>query len=197
MGRPSLAKQRSAEILDAFGRCVAQYGLGGSSLERIAEEAGMKRSILRHYVGNRDDLVVALGKRVVGRYREQMSVLSELEVSGDRMSKLLDYLLPAQPIETTESLLVMEALIGGAREYNELQTMLTAYIDDLIAQVARILRCEFSTAKPAACWNVAYGLISICFNHESLVPLDLPVRYRKGARNASKRLIETLSGGPK
>lgn len=87
----------------------------------------------------------------------------------------------------------MEALIGGAREYDELQSMLTAYIDDLIEQVAKILRCEFSAAKPTACWNVAYGLISICFNHESLVPLALPAKYRKGARDASRRLMATLA----
>lgn len=192
MGRPSLAAQRSAEILDAFGRCVAQFGLGGSSLERIAEEAGMKRSILRHYVGNRDDLILALGERVIGKYREQMAKLSELEDSDNRLALLFDYLLPKQPIGTTENLLVMEALIGGAREYDELQTMLTKYIDDLIAQVAKILRCEFLNAKPAACWSVAYGLISICFNHESLVPLDLPAKYRRGARDAAKTLMGTL-----
>jgi hypothetical protein len=87
----------------------------------------------------------------------------------------------------------MEALIGGAREYDELQTMLTTYIDDLIEQVAKILRREFSTEKRSACWNVAYGLISIFFNHESLVPLALPATYRKGARDASKRLIATLA----
>ena len=54
MGRPDLTEVRTAEILDAFERCVARFGLEGSSLERDAEEAGMKRSILRHYIGNRN-----------------------------------------------------------------------------------------------------------------------------------------------
>ena len=69
MGRPSLAEQRKEEILDAFGRCVAKFGLEGSSLEKIAEEAGMRRSILRHYLGNRDEMVIALAKKVIGEYR--------------------------------------------------------------------------------------------------------------------------------
>ena len=38
MGRPSLTEVRTVEILDAFERCVARYGLEGSSLERIAED---------------------------------------------------------------------------------------------------------------------------------------------------------------
>ena len=60
MGRPNLTEVRTAEILDAFERCVARYGLEGSSLERVAEEAGVKRSILRHYIGNRDEMITGL-----------------------------------------------------------------------------------------------------------------------------------------
>ena len=72
MGRPNLTEIRSAEILDAFERCVARYGLEESSLERVADEAGMKRSILRHYVGNREDLVQGLAERVVTKYRQNL-----------------------------------------------------------------------------------------------------------------------------
>ena len=35
-----------------------------SSLEKVADQAGMKRPIIRHYVGNRDDLILALTERV-------------------------------------------------------------------------------------------------------------------------------------
>ena len=72
MGRKSLAAARREEILDAFERCVVKYGLEGSSLEQIADEAGMKRSIIRHYIGNRDELVDQLVERAVGNYRAQV-----------------------------------------------------------------------------------------------------------------------------
>ena len=65
MPRPDLTEQRTAEILDAFERCIVRHGLDGSSLEKIGEEAGMKRPILRHYVGNREALVMALAERVI------------------------------------------------------------------------------------------------------------------------------------
>ncbi|MGI9303924.1 MAG: TetR family transcriptional regulator, partial [Gammaproteobacteria bacterium] len=60
MPRPSLKTQRTGEILDAFQRCIVKYGMQGASLERISEEADMGRTILRHYVGNRDDLIIAV-----------------------------------------------------------------------------------------------------------------------------------------
>ncbi|MEM7233345.1 MAG: helix-turn-helix domain-containing protein, partial [Planctomycetota bacterium] len=72
MPRRDLTKERTEQILDALERCVVHFGLGGTSLERIAEEAEMKRSILRHYVGNRDDLIVAMAERLAARYRRQL-----------------------------------------------------------------------------------------------------------------------------
>lgn len=37
MGRKSLANERTAQILDAFKRCITQYGLDVSFLPRIAK----------------------------------------------------------------------------------------------------------------------------------------------------------------
>ena len=85
MGRPDLTETRTTEILDAFERCVGRYGLDGSSLERIAEEAGMKRSILRHYVGNRTDLIHALTDRVVAGYRSQLQAFMDTLTDDGRI----------------------------------------------------------------------------------------------------------------
>ena len=41
--RPSLAAERTAQILDAFARCIGTHGLEGTSLQRIADEAGVQR----------------------------------------------------------------------------------------------------------------------------------------------------------
>ena len=77
MPRPSLKEQRTEEILDAFERCIHRVGLSGSSLEVIAEEAGMKRSILRHYIGNRDDILEALAARTISRYQSETDELMD------------------------------------------------------------------------------------------------------------------------
>lgn len=53
---------RRPQILDAFAACVARYGIDGSTLDRVAEEAGVTRALVRHYLGNRDEVVVALAE---------------------------------------------------------------------------------------------------------------------------------------
>ena len=69
MARKSVKIQRSKEILDAFERCISKWGLDGASLERIATESGIKRPALRHFIGNRDELLVALVKSMVAEYK--------------------------------------------------------------------------------------------------------------------------------
>jgi len=75
MGRPSLKKERFEEILDAYEQCVARYGLAGATLEQVARQAGLARPLIRHHIGNRDDLVEALINRFINnskRYTQAM-----------------------------------------------------------------------------------------------------------------------------
>jgi AcrR family transcriptional regulator len=65
MGRPSLAESRRAQILDAYEECVLQFGMEASSLEAIADQAGIKRSVVRHYMGNRAELRRAFVERII------------------------------------------------------------------------------------------------------------------------------------
>jgi AcrR family transcriptional regulator len=65
MGRKSLAKERRAQILDAFYRCIKKYGLHGASTRRIAEEAGVQPSILHHYFKDRDEMIEELVANIV------------------------------------------------------------------------------------------------------------------------------------
>ena len=193
MGRPNLTKVRRAEILDAFERCVADYGLEGSSAERIAQEAGMKRSILRHYVGNREELIHALADRVVEKYRTGMEEYLRSTAEETPLDQLMGLLFPDQPIGTPETLMACEALIGSADKYPRVRKLMTSYVDDLVVASARLLRSAFPEAGHARCWAVAYGVVGLCFNQESLRPLQLPPRYPKAVRTCVDTLIESLS----
>ena len=192
MGRPNLTEVRTAEILDAFERCVAQFGLIGTSLERVADEAGMKRSILRHYVGNRDDLIHALAERVVAKYKSHFQRLLENASEKRRISDLLDLFFPDKPVESAESVMVVEALIAAGDKYPKVRELMLGYVDDLVSQTAVELRSAYPQATKQRCWGVAYGVVSICFNQESLSPLGLPSKYLTAARACSERLIQSL-----
>lgn len=192
MGRPSLVAQRTEEILDAFERCVARFGMEGSSLEVIAEEAGMKRSILRHYVGNREQLVHALAERVIDKYDRMLAEHTAQASHLPPVEQLMSYLFPATAVSTAESLLVLEALIAASATSTDIRTRMRDWIDRLVDWSADLLRRAYPAARRRQCWAVGYGVISICFNHESLTPLQPGPRYQRAAKAAALALIQSL-----
>ncbi len=88
MPRPDISDQRRGEIIDAFASCVTELGLDASTLQRVADRAGVHKSIIRHYVGSRDDLVTALVGRSLDRYRAASD--AALAGAGDNPRRRLD-----------------------------------------------------------------------------------------------------------
>jgi AcrR family transcriptional regulator len=70
VGRPSVASARTEQILDALEATVAEHGLENATLQRIADRAGVTRSAIGHFIGNRDELINAAADRSVGRIHE-------------------------------------------------------------------------------------------------------------------------------
>ena len=67
LARPSKKIERTEEILEAYERCVVRFGVEGATLQRVADECGLARPLLHHYVGNREDLLEALVGRFTAR----------------------------------------------------------------------------------------------------------------------------------
>jgi AcrR family transcriptional regulator len=67
MPRPSIAAERREEILQAFETCALRKGLDATTLADVAEEAGLPRPLVRHFMGNRADMVTGLIERMMSR----------------------------------------------------------------------------------------------------------------------------------
>ncbi len=82
VGRPSIAAERREEILRAFETCALRQGLAATTLADVAEEAGLPRPLVRHFMGNRADMVDGLIDRMM--QRAQASIGQALAAAGDR-----------------------------------------------------------------------------------------------------------------
>jgi AcrR family transcriptional regulator len=101
-GRKSIAKERRAQILDAFHRCAVRSGLEKASLREVAEEAGLPVSNLHHYFKNRDEIVSELVKQITGGIIDTLR--AEVQGFGDpqtRLNKIFEFLFSpkAQKLE--------------------------------------------------------------------------------------------------
>ena len=197
MGRKSLANERKAEILDAFERCVVRYGLEGASLEKIAEEAKMKRSILRHYIGNRDELIEALIERIVTNYRAE---LEKADASVARipakyyLSEVLDHLFKVEGNNKPQDKIILDVLLTAKDRYPRAKVLLTELFNALVDSLAKDLIDVYPKADEAQCQGVAYSIICLSMTNESMMWLGLNPQYNAQARANADVLLKTLEG---
>lgn len=91
MGRPSLAQARTEQIVQAAVACIDRLGLRRTSLERVAEESGLSRSHIRHYVVNRDGMMRLAWARIDQEFFDQCAAKSAS--SNQPAQSLLEALL--------------------------------------------------------------------------------------------------------
>ncbi|WP_037067197.1 TetR/AcrR family transcriptional regulator [Pseudonocardia acaciae] len=194
VGRPSKAAERRAHILEAMAAEVAGHGLAEVTVAKVAQRAGLQRTLVFHYFGDRDALVRAFLDEVVGRYGETM-------VLGDPGAPFRDRLdLAFEPgfYQQREHLVVWTELVAlAAREPSVRDRLLALWRDRWLPEVERQLRRERPHATPAQVGRTAYGLACLVEGHWALYlqGLDDPARAR-AARDAARTLVDALPAAP-
>ena len=178
MGRPSVQEQRTAEILTAYELCVARHGLDGATQERVAAQAGVKRTLLRHYLGNKDEMVEALIKHVVARFNSETDQMIAALPKTARPKALLDILFGPLGITETASVLTINALGAASDRFPKARTGLLAAME------------RMHDAVRAA----AFGICHLYFSIDSLMMLDPPQDWLDQARQAANTHLLNLEG---
>ncbi len=136
MPRPSLKHERTEEILDAFMACVARYGLDGSTLTHISAEAGIGRPLLRHYLGNRNEMVSKLLDHVVSKFAAITAATAASLPEQDRFEFLMDTLFERKEY-SPENAAVFQALVAASDRHPEIKKPLLNFILQFEAFIAR------------------------------------------------------------
>ncbi len=191
MPRPSLKTERRAEILDAYGRCVARHGVEGATLEKTAEEAGLARALIRHNVGNKDDLLEAFLDRFLGDASRTTAELFESLPLDDRVETMIDWLFDTQHTDV-QDVSVTNALITAATERPDLAERLRAWTSGFVSSIASELTDAYPDAAEDAIEAVATGIAAIFFNFDTQVPLGGTSRIRQSSETASRLLVSAL-----
>ncbi len=190
MARPDLSAERSEQILDAFSRCVARSGLDAVSLEEVAGEAGVRRSIIRHYIGNRDNLVAAFLDRLEVHLQRQNDDMRTWFIANPGVGGLPHYLFWDAP---DDALPVLESVYSAARRNPAIAARLESWLQGFADALQDVLRASFPDADPDAITTVAHGLAAIYNDHQSMRTLGAPPRYRAMALAAAEALIASLA----
>jgi AcrR family transcriptional regulator len=92
MGRPKdKSETRKKDILDNFYTVLAQEGLEGASIAKVAGRMDINPSLVIHYFSTKEEMVVALVDRVLEMYEETfLPQLSGIEDPAERMEAAAD-----------------------------------------------------------------------------------------------------------
>lgn len=192
MGRKSRAEERREELLAAFGRCIITYGLEGTSLEQIADEAGMTRSVIRHYIGNRDELVNALIEHIIAQYAGQLEAAYATVPPDQVVAYTLDRLFAGEALLDPRDTIIINVLMTAKDRYPQAKRLLVAMFEAMIESFSADLHHTYPQAPAAQCRQVAYALICMAEMHESFSWLGVDRTYTATARTAAEALIQTL-----
>jgi AcrR family transcriptional regulator len=193
MGRPSLAESRRAQILDAYEECVLQFGMEASSLEAIADQAGIKRSVVRHYMGNRAELRRAFVERIISRatgaYQEALA--DQRRVGG--IEGVIDYIAGPEFPDKREDALI-DALFAASHSDPSVRAQLRKRYVAFQRAVASELRAAFPDAEGAEVSGVAYALVCLAYGSASMQDLGIPYRRLGDVRTAAQALVTGTLG---
>src|SRR5262245_52927929 len=156
MGRPSLAAERREQILDAVTQCVGEYGIEGTTLERVADASGFSRGHIRHYVGNREEMLDQFRQRLTDRYVGRMREISDQAEPGQRGVALVGFLLGKEFGPAADNVAINALMWTAARDEVVRGYLRSTYLA-LERTIARALRADHPHVPAAECTSIAYA----------------------------------------
>ena len=139
MGRASLAKERRQQIVEAYYRSILKHGIEGSSIVKIAAEAGLAPSMITHYFRSKDEMAMEFTRHVLQKYENRY--LAELEQIADpweRLETVIRIMFSDKFIDQ-EMLRVFHAIIYRSSRSPEVRETLKAMYEGYFADLKGIL----------------------------------------------------------
>ncbi|MDH2389657.1 TetR family transcriptional regulator [Streptomyces sp. HNM0663] len=192
MPRPSMRAQRSQEILAAYVRCVARFGLEGATQERIADEAGVKRPLLRHYLGNREQMIESLTRYVADRFTQETRELEIALGATGAPADLIDKLFLSARASDADLFLAYQALVSAADSHPGMREPLVECFEQFLRAVERILRRHRPHASASRIRAASHGIAAAYMAVDGFAPLNPPGQWREDLKAAAVMLISIV-----
>ncbi|MGN6218772.1 MAG: TetR/AcrR family transcriptional regulator [Microbacterium sp.] len=191
MGRRSLADERRPQIIAAAKRAIALHGLAGATQELISAEAGLSRPHIRHYVGNRDELIDQVWSATIDPYVAGIrAAVAALDTRG--IGVVLDYLF-GPDLDRDEDSAVIEAFFTEAQHDPRVRAMAYRSYRELEDALSQCVRTALAEPDPAKTDGIAYALLCLTIGASAVSGFPFPPSHRDGARAAAELLLSPPS----
>lgn len=133
MVRPKRQGERRQQLVLAAQQVVAEHGLAGARLSRIAKAAGLTSGAVLYYYPEVDDLVLEAIRRSTHRFYEERARMLE-SVEDNPSLRLTSLIQAGLPVSGEDVEVRLFCQMGGAAGSNPLAaTMLTSLYDQQVS----------------------------------------------------------------
>ncbi|MGV8881469.1 MAG: TetR family transcriptional regulator [Rhodoglobus sp.] len=198
MGRRSLATERRQQIITVTIQCMAIHGVAGTTLERIAELAGMARGHVRHFAGNRDELltdaarVFFFGDEVIDEKDVAVALATAPIIPRSLgVDAALSYLFGEFATPNSENAAVTAFVDAGRTMPAIHEIVLSAYRSMEVA-LTEIIDDAHPDASEESCWRVAHTVLTMALGTTFLADLEYRPEPIADALRIAHSLIASL-----
>lgn len=190
MGRKAISEIRRQELMQATLECIAESGIDGLTLSKVARRAHSHAPIVAHYFGNKEALVEQTLDFIADRVRTLYKNLVEGVQESERLFALAPILDKTEP--TLEDKACMY-LIAAAHSQPRVAEILAPVQQELLAVTASELRAAFPRASSDNIRIVSYGLVALGQGHNTIVGDTQRETRVHDVLECVRRLVATLA----
>ena len=191
MARAKIEDKRKEQILQAFEACVIRHGLAKTTLQKVADEVGLPRSLVRYFVGNRSDMVDLLIARMIER-GEAMLATAQQGGKASNLNDLLDTVFDGAFNNETSNNVVGELWYLAERDLT-----IRARLADMYGRITDALVTQMTLEKIgpdlAEREAVAHALLSLAYGEASFNGIGLQKNNSISSRRLADALIKELA----
>jgi AcrR family transcriptional regulator len=162
MGRKSLKAAKVSVILNAFEKCIEEKGLQNTTLDNIADEAGMARRMVRHYIGNRNELINAGVARIIEKFNTTVLAVIDQARPEERFATALDYIF-SEAFNQLPATQHVAALLPVSLYDAQVQKAVKTIYDSFQLGLEKELETYAPQSDSRARINTAYSIMCLSF----------------------------------
>ncbi len=191
MGRPSLADERRPQILDAVIRCMLRSGVSGATVAAVADEAGVQPSIIRHYVGNRDDFIGAAVQRALADVTTAVIEPIATLPPAERLDAQLD-LMFGGPLDAPGINQLIDQLVADSYLSERTRTALAGLYRDFQHLLLENLGAAHPHASDRMLRQAATAVLALAHAGATFTWLDFDADSAGDNRSSARILVQAL-----
>lgn len=192
MARPSVADERRKQIIEATLKTIAERGIARTSLDRIADAAAMSRGHVRHFVGNREDLLVDTARHF---YSADDGTASILPIGISCLDEALAYFFGGAFTESSDDDAIVLGFVEMARTTPRIAEVLAEAHGTARTRIVELVSEAHPAASPEQCAWAAEGILVAAMGNVFISDFDRDRVRTERARQAVDAMLSTLRAG--